>query len=1437
MSKRENNYSAKLIIAMLFMFLGASFSPIVSANSNENNEQNEEENNQINEPYVIGDLNEFIPEFDGRQYLFTEESPVYSASRWMKAKYSEAGKPFDSENTVSVAAQTGTSGRAHPGCTPSPGDDWTEGESGNVAISGGSIDVVAEKVTANAAFLVGTSSNVNIATLNSFATDWETTIFPTVTNLFLSGSMPDRDGNCQVQIVIYDIDGGGGIGGYFSPGIANSQESIFVDAADTSGSFGKVILAHEFQHLLHNHADPSEYLWVDEGNADMAAFFCFGMDNSLRGHINAWTSRPDVSIRWWDQKEDTSDYGAGMLFMLYLHDMLGGPNAMAQLVSDQASGGFGVSNLLANPPGGVSSPIGNTFSDAMANFSVAATLDSDQAPYGFDSIDMMPTCGGSSSICRVQPSETHTTWSQPWTSPSVEIEGWGLAVFKMVADGNAGKLNLRLTSELTIFDGVLAAVDSNGIVTTTPLDFLPGPDGNGDGNPDYGEATGLVPGFGNGTDEVYAITWFESIPSDCNYEDCYGTLPPGFSAYPTSSVSIDANVITGPPTLNPSPLINYTDRDGDGGFDTIQVDTYVTSQAYSEKVDVLLEVYDSSNNLIDSTTSRVNAGGGQPVTFSSWFTPQLTDTYTIVTRLVELTGSVIDTQVLPNLFLENLKPEAIGSINTFDAETWDQIQFSASGEDKWGLSTDNESLPNNDDPVAYEWTFGDGSISTLKNPRRAYTSVGLFPVTLKVQDIGGGWSDILNWSMNITDESTPIIEIRINGQSLSQKPDWCPADWCLDTDQATEFSAYRASDNVPIDLLDFTWSFGDGNVESGLGMYEVVHAWTEGEANGRSSILNLSLSDGTNVAFLELEILVMNRIPRQIFDGNFVTETLVPITLPEVFVDDDGTITEIIWVFEGEVNLDGSGVNFDSSFLEPITSADLNPTPAWKFPGNYNVTITAIDDDGNQSIATFVVTVNNQRPVPLLNVYDNLGNPLNLVIEDAVAGRNYTFDSGSSYDPDSSDMLMAQWIFSDGYSINVTSNEPIGYQFDEPGDYSVTLIVTDSLGLNSLTLERIIRIANPAPIIDAKILDAWLNGEIVNENTPRGNDSVFTYTSTFTSEGEIFAAPGALLFFDSSGTRDGDFKFEGFTNPNQDENDWNGIVEYSWDFGDAGPISNEASPWHSYDLPGLYTVTLTVRDGYGTGDTSQIQFKVRINEAPVFNSLSISSGVEQIVEQTNIRVTASADDLELTNGIIACRDLNPSIDNNDDGIAENDCEEDVNSEIKYYWDLDSRFEDTSISAALDGDNSNDFIIAQSLEYSWNETGNTVITLKICDGINHCSIEYIPIKILQKQTDSDEEEFDWADPNSYFSSDIGSNSAIFIGTIIAVLLLGYFAMRQPNELEEDAEEASETYEVDTVEVKGGVMGMDNHTPPPKPNVLDKEERRNSSSGYIRPVRGK
>jgi PKD repeat protein len=40
--------------------------------------------------------------------------------------------------------------------------------------------------------------------------------------------------------------------------------------------------------------------------------------------------------------------------------------------------------------------------------------------------------------------------------------------------------------------------------------------------------------------------------------------------------------------------------------------------------------------------------------------------------------------------------------------------------------------------------------------------------------------------------------------------------------------------------------------------------------------------------------------------------------------------------------------------------------------------------------------------------------------------------------------------------------------------------------------------------------------------------------------------------------------------------------KYEWDFGDGSPESNEAEPKHTYRKPGLYTVTVEIKD-QGTG--------------------------------------------------------------------------------------------------------------------------------------------------------------------------------------------------------------------------------------------------------------
>ena len=144
--------------------------------------------------------------------------------------------------------------------------------------------------------IVQSGRTLSSTVLNNLASTWDSTIYPTMTTYYGKDyqdgrglAPPDVDNNCQVQIIIYDIDGAYNTGGYFAPSFASSREAVFVDFADITLSWGRSILAHELEHLLHNALDPYENLWIDEGNADVAIYLCFGADSTLRGHVNAWT--------------------------------------------------------------------------------------------------------------------------------------------------------------------------------------------------------------------------------------------------------------------------------------------------------------------------------------------------------------------------------------------------------------------------------------------------------------------------------------------------------------------------------------------------------------------------------------------------------------------------------------------------------------------------------------------------------------------------------------------------------------------------------------------------------------------------------------------------------------------------------------------------------------------------------------------------------------------------------------------------------------------------------------------------------------------------------------------------------------------------------------------------------------------------------------------
>ena len=146
------------------------------------------------------------------------------------------------------------------------------------------------------------------------------------------------------------------------------------------------------------------------------------------------------------------------------------------------------------------------------------------------------------------------------------------------------------------------------------------------------------------------------------------------------------------------------------------------------------------------------------------------------------------------------------------------------------------------------------------------------------------------------------------------------------------------------------------------------------------------------------------------------------------------------------------------------------------------------------------------------------------------------------------------------------------HNFSTPGEHFVSLVVIDENGMESEPRTLGIRVLNPKPIISVKIFDVWYQDELVTATTPLPEGATFRNSHTFDDDGNVVTTPGQMLYFDSTGTKDGDRIYENRFVPELNSSNWNGIVEYSWDFGDATPISHEPMPWHSFDRPGTYKV-------------------------------------------------------------------------------------------------------------------------------------------------------------------------------------------------------------------------------------------------------------------------
>lgn len=204
--------------------------------------------------------------------------------------------------------------------------------------------------SAHAYFYEDDALNASTPDVQAAADQFEATVWPTVTAAFGLPAIPGVDGD--PRIIVLQADLGGGVGGYVSQDdqylkavrpLSNEAEMLYMDRTLKPGSAGfNVVLAHEFQHVIHAHTDPYEEAWVNEGLSEDASMLVGGAVST----IDSFERKPDTQLNAWTTEGSAPHYGAGAAFFRYLTSRFGGDPSYGVIAHEAGDGATGVDEFL-----------------------------------------------------------------------------------------------------------------------------------------------------------------------------------------------------------------------------------------------------------------------------------------------------------------------------------------------------------------------------------------------------------------------------------------------------------------------------------------------------------------------------------------------------------------------------------------------------------------------------------------------------------------------------------------------------------------------------------------------------------------------------------------------------------------------------------------------------------------------------------------------------------------------------------------------------------------------------------------------------------------------------------------------------------------------------------------------------------------------------------
>jgi PKD repeat protein len=515
-------------------------------------------------------------------------------------------------------------------------------------------------------------------------------------------------------------------------------------------------------------------------------------------------------------------------------------------------------------------------------------------------------------------------------------------------------------------------------------------------------------------------------------------------------------------------------------------------------------------------------------------------------------------------------------------------------------------------------------------------------VGLEVNDIKQAWN---NYKQGQTFENdglyTQAIDkyMRAFSHALLAE-DWIPiADAgpdqnCIE-DDVLEFDASNSKDRDGI-VLFYDWDFGDGCKEHGMmvdhiykkaGIYHVILLVTDDEGECDIDMMTVTVSNIAPSADISLDYIPRSDSPDK-----------------DVVYMDDLVIFEAIYK---DTPSDLEGLIFHWDFGDGTSGFGAHTTHIYTAPGNYTVTLTVTDEDGDSGTAIKTIMVKNVAPTASITYSQ-------VAYEDEVV-----YLTALGYDtPSDIKKLKYKWDFGDG---STGAGQEVTHVYTDEDIYDVTVYVSDGHGgVGTCTVT--VSVINPPPEADAGWTIYGFEDSVINFmgkglDTPSdqllltyywdfgdssGNSGatqshtyktagIYTVTLTVTDDNGDYdvdfinviienVEPTADAGSDTTIDEDSTLTFKGLSSDTTSDLP---SLKYHWDFGD-NCVGSGSSPAHVYTKSGTYLVTLTVMDDDGaiSNDTMTVTVKNPAPQASIVSPKVVDED-ELIVFSSNGKDTAS----------------------------------------------------------------------------------------------------------------------------------------------------------------------------------------------------------------------